>query len=135
VRVTNVGDIGNTYDCPTIGCTGETTHPDRLCIGCESRSTVHRLPLVADVISRRHLDPMPRARKPHDLPGTGQPLSPAELEALQHLSHGLANAELAQLRGCTPATVTIRLKRLYLKLGARSRAHAVALGFRKGLLE
>lgn len=130
MRVVNVGEIGNTYDCPTPNCPGETTDPAKLCIGCESRSTAHRLPLV-DAVIRRRLSADPVV---HGTLGT-QALSPAELEVMRFLADGFRDREIADRRGCSRSTVNTILRRVYNKLGVHNRSLAVAECFRRGLLE
>jgi DNA-binding CsgD family transcriptional regulator len=62
-------------------------------------------------------------------------LTPRERELLRLLGQGLRNREIAQRRGVSEHAVHQALKRLYRKLGVRSRAAAVACasGDRGGL--
>jgi DNA-binding CsgD family transcriptional regulator len=53
-------------------------------------------------------------------------LTAREQELLGHLAEGLRNREIASLRGVSEHAVHQALKRLYRKLGVRSRAAAVA---------
>jgi DNA-binding CsgD family transcriptional regulator len=53
-------------------------------------------------------------------------LTPSERELLGLLGQGLRNREIAQRRGVSEHAVHQALKRLYRKLGVRSRAAAVA---------
>jgi DNA-binding NarL/FixJ family response regulator len=57
-----------------------------------------------------------------------------ELEVLQGMAAGKSNAELSRDLGVSEDTVKTRARRLFRKLGARDRAHAVAAGFRAGLI-
>ena len=61
-------------------------------------------------------------------------LSWREILVLEHVAAGLTNRGVATALGLSPQTIKTHLERVYWKLGAESRAHAVALGFRAGLL-
>ncbi len=67
------------------------------------------------------------------------PARPVELSArervlLDGLAEGWSNAELAAAARVSTWTVKTDLKRLFRRLGAKDRAHAVAQAFRAGLL-
>lgn len=57
-----------------------------------------------------------------------------EIEVLQLISEGLVNREIGRLLFLSEETVKSHVRHLLAKLQARSRAHAVAVGFRRGLL-
>jgi DNA-binding NarL/FixJ family response regulator len=57
-----------------------------------------------------------------------------EIEVLQLITEGLANHEIGKALFISEETVKSHLRHLFAKLQARSRAHAVAVGFRRGLL-
>lgn len=68
-------------------------------------------------------------------PGAYQkPLSPRELEVLTLLAEGQSNKEIAALIGTSEETAKAHVRSVLAKLGARSRAHAVTVGFRQGLI-
>jgi DNA-binding NarL/FixJ family response regulator len=87
---------------------------------------------------RRYLDPtlMPL------LAGVGAtarsggrgPLSNREFQVLQLVADGLPNQAIAQSLFVSVETVRTHIKGVLRKLGARDRAHAVAIGFRSGVL-
>lgn len=54
-------------------------------------------------------------------------LSMREVEILNQLALGRSDKEIAVMLAMSPNTVRTHLKRLYSCLGARNRAHAVAL--------
>jgi DNA-binding CsgD family transcriptional regulator len=56
-----------------------------------------------------------------------------ELEVLALIAHGQSTAEIAQALWITEDTVKTHVRRLLRKLGARTRAHAVAIAFRENL--
>ena len=60
-------------------------------------------------------------------------LTPREVEVLGHVAAGLTNKELASALGVRVPTVERHLVNLYTKIGARSRAEAVAYALRRGL--
>jgi len=62
------------------------------------------------------------------------PLTAHELETLQLIADGFTNREIAALLGVSEDTVKARMRVVFAKLRTRSRSHAVALGFRRGLL-
>jgi DNA-binding NarL/FixJ family response regulator len=57
-----------------------------------------------------------------------------EIEVLQLISEGLVNREIGKMLFLSEETVKSHVRHLLAKLQARSRAHAVAVGFRRGLL-
>lgn len=67
-------------------------------------------------------------------PPTKRRITAAQLHVLQLMAAGQTNQAIARRLGITEASVRSRTVALYGKLGARDRAHAVAIGFRQGLL-
>jgi DNA-binding NarL/FixJ family response regulator len=61
-------------------------------------------------------------------------LTEREFEVLRLVADGLSNKEIAGRLTVAMETVKSYVRRLTLKLDARSRAHAVAIAFRRGLL-
>jgi DNA-binding NarL/FixJ family response regulator len=57
-----------------------------------------------------------------------------EIEVLQLISDGLVNREIGQRLFLSEETVKSHVRHLLAKLQARSRAHAVAIGFRRSLI-
>ena len=57
-----------------------------------------------------------------------------EIEVLQLISDGLVNREIGQRLYLSEETVKSHVRHLLAKLQARSRAHAVAIGFRRNLI-
>ncbi|MBH1939255.1 helix-turn-helix transcriptional regulator [Streptomyces sp. AV19] len=68
------------------------------------------------------------------IPAAGTPLTRRELQVLDGLSRGRSNAEIGTTLFITPNTVKSHCLRLYAKLGARDRGHAVGIAYRTGLL-
>jgi DNA-binding NarL/FixJ family response regulator len=64
----------------------------------------------------------------------GQEPTPREIEVLQLISDGLVNREIGTRLFLSEETVKSHVRHLLAKLQARSRAHAVAVGFRRGLI-
>lgn len=86
------------------------------------------------VAARRHAavaDVIPIAQ-----PRSVSPQAPTsrESEVLQLISDGLANREIGERLFLSEETVKSHVRHLLAKLQARSRAHAVAVGFRRGLI-
>lgn len=85
----------------------------------------------------RYLDPalaplVPAARG--SMPARPRELSNREFQVLQLIADGLSNQAIAQSLTLSVETVRTHIKGLLRKLEARDRAHAVALGFRLGVL-
>jgi two-component system, NarL family, response regulator len=57
-----------------------------------------------------------------------------EVEVLQLISEGLVNREIGHRLFLSEETVKGHVRHLLAKLQARSRAHAVAVGFRRGII-
>ena len=57
-----------------------------------------------------------------------------EIEVLQLISDGLVNREIGQRLFLSEETVKSHVRHILAKLQARSRAHAVAVGFRRGII-
>lgn len=68
----------------------------------------------------------PRPRRPA--------LTERELQVLRGMADGKSNAEIGRDLFVSEDTVKTHARRLFRKLGARDRAHAVAAGFRTGLV-
>jgi len=81
-----------------------------------SNGTAEATPFVAPL---RELQPEPTRR---------------EIEVLQLVADGLVNREIGQHLFLSEETVKSHVRHLLAKLQARSRAHAVAAGFRRGLI-
>ena len=64
-----------------------------------------------------------------------KPLSRRELQILQLMADGKGNQEIAEQLDLTIRTCESYSHHLMLKLQASNRAHAVAEGFRKGLIQ
>ena len=66
--------------------------------------------------------------------GVAQDPTPRETEVLQLVADGLANREIGERLFLSEETVKSHVRHLLAMLHARSRAHAVAVGFRRGLI-
>ncbi len=64
----------------------------------------------------------------------GEPLTEREVQILQLLAEGKSNRSIAQSLFISESTVKSHLKSLFTKLDATSRAEAIALAARKGLV-
>jgi len=78
-----------------------------------------------------------RARRLVERPpqGTASPLTGREQEVLGLLADGRTPAEVADDLTISRRTVGTHIEHIYTKLGARTRAHAVGIAFRDGLIE
>lgn len=75
----------------------------------------------------------PAIRRPEDR-AVPPALSERELQVLGGMSRGRSNGEIGRELYLSEDTVKTHARRLFRKLGAADRAHAVALGFRWGLV-
>jgi DNA-binding NarL/FixJ family response regulator len=98
-------------------------------------ANVPSVPAIRATLSREPLVPAQRA----DL--SGEPgeqrrslLTERELQVLRGMADGKSNAEIGRDLYVSEDTVKTHARRLFRKLGARDRAHAVAAGFRAGLV-
>jgi DNA-binding NarL/FixJ family response regulator len=64
----------------------------------------------------------------------GREPSAREIQVLQLIADGLANREIGDHLHLSEETVKSHVRHLLAKLEARSRAHAVAIGFRRELI-
>lgn len=69
-------------------------------------------------------------------PSTGMSpeLSHRELQVLIRMACGFSNGEIGQDLHLSQDTVKTYARRLFRRIGARDRAHAVALGYQRGIL-
>jgi DNA-binding CsgD family transcriptional regulator len=61
-------------------------------------------------------------------------VTPRELEVLELVAAGMSTREIARRLWVTEETVKTHVRRLHDRLGARTRAHAVAIAYRSGIL-
>ena len=66
---------------------------------------------------------------------SGQSLSKRERLVLAELARGGSTDEIAEALYVSPHTVRTHIKNVMRKLGARTRAHAVAIGMSDGVIE
>jgi two-component system, NarL family, nitrate/nitrite response regulator NarL len=79
--------------------------------------------------------PSPKSRF-GPLPDDASPvLTPREIEVLTALGDGLSNKAAARRLGISPHTIKFHIEQLFRKLGANSRAEAVAKGLRRQIVE
>jgi DNA-binding CsgD family transcriptional regulator len=76
---------------------------------------------------RRNFEPLPEEAR--------VALTPREIEVLAALSKGLTNKAAARCLGISPYTVKFHIESLFRKLGAASRAEAVAKGLKQQIVE
>lgn len=62
---------------------------------------------------------------------TGKPLSPGQLAALRLAASGYTSRQIAHRLDTTEQGVHLRLKEAQVRLGARSRTHAVVIALRR----
>ena len=91
--------------------------------------------LHPDIASQLSFSPLgPGAAGNDALSAPGQQLSPREAEVLNLLAAGLGNKQIAGRLGISEHTVKFHVASIFNKLGASSRAEAVAHGVRRGFI-
>lgn len=76
----------------------------------------------------------PRGTGGTAVPGVSATLTTRELEVLRGMSAGKSNAEIGAELFLTEDTIKTHARRLFRKLEASDRAHAVAIAYRSGLI-
>lgn len=100
--------------------------------GSQIRQAVHEV-----ASGKRSLDPAVRhllAEEHATTTGEAEPLTGRELEVLRLVVQGARNNEIGQRLSISVKTVETHLTSIYGKLGAQSRAEAIALAQKRGLL-
>jgi DNA-binding NarL/FixJ family response regulator len=100
--------------------------------GSDLRRAVHEV-----ATGRRSLDPEVRQlldEESQTSPGESEPLTSRELDVLHLIVQGARNNEIGQKLSISIKTVESHLTSIYGKLGVQSRAEAIALAQKKGLL-
>lgn len=62
-------------------------------------------------------------------------LTERHLEVLRLMADGRRDAEIATVLGVDTKTIMTHAQAIYSRLGARNRANAVSIGYRRGLLK
>ena len=86
--------------------------------------------LHPDFVDSRHV--AGPALRPAEAPGA--PLTPREIEVLRLLAEGLANKNIAWKLKISEHTVKFHIASIFTKLNVSSRAEAVAIGIRQGVI-
>ena len=88
---------------------------------------IHKTALGERVIS-------PEIRRASAMPSPGESLSPRNLEILGYVAKGFNNKEIAEMLHISRDNVKFHLKVIFSRLGATSRAEAVAIAMGSKLL-
>lgn len=100
--------------------------------GSQIRQAVHEV-----VANKQSLDPAVRrllAEESYATTNEAEPLTGRELEVLRLVVQGARNSEIGQRLSISVKTVETHLTSIYGKLGVQSRAEAIALAQKRGLL-
>ena len=93
------------------------------------------LDVAGNLAGQRPDDSLGDGRAPDTVNGGRRlALTERELQVLRGMADGKSNAEIGRELFVSEDTVKTHARRLFRKLGARDRAHAVAAGFRAGLV-
>jgi DNA-binding NarL/FixJ family response regulator len=115
----------------TVGCVTKSQHPEELAIA------IRQVALGQVLFSSEILVRLLRAevRRAPDVDSAVQPLRPREVEVLTALASGQNAVEIAHQMVISPHTVRSHLRSALTKLRARSRAEAIAIAVRRGLID
>jgi len=105
---------------------------DVVSVGTDEREVSAAADVV--VVARPSAETSLSARAAHDDIADSAVLSNRERQVLALLADGLGNKQIAARLGISTNTVKTHLELLFEKLGVASRAEAVAVGVRRGLL-
>jgi DNA-binding NarL/FixJ family response regulator len=94
-------------------------HARRLEAAAATRLSIHTTEVIASAAPSHKLEQEP---------------TPRETQILQLISEGLVDREIGKALFLSEETVKSHVRHLLAKLHARSRAHAVAIGYRRGIL-
>jgi PAS domain S-box-containing protein len=110
----------------------ELVHPDG-----SVRKTMYSS--IANVTPGRHLTVYLLDGEPPDDGGTGvrtsPELSPRQRDVIELVAEGLTSTEIAERLGVSPETVRTHLRNARLKLGASTKAQAVAIAMLRGEIQ
>jgi PAS domain S-box-containing protein len=91
-------------------------------------------PPGAEMPKRDEFDAVANGPESGDREARGQQLTPREREVITLLALGLTGAEIAERLVLSPETVRIHVRNARQRLGARTRAHAIALALEAGAI-
>ncbi len=90
--------------------------------------------LLAPTMAAKVMREFARTRETKDLAAVHLPLTPREVEILQHVTTGLANKEIANRLSISERTVKNHLSNIMEKLHVNSRTQAAVYALRRGLV-
>lgn len=90
--------------------------------------------LLAPSMAAKVMREFARTRDAKELAGVLNPLTPREIEILQHVAEGLANKEIAHRLSISERTVKNHLSNIMEKLHVNSRTQAAVYALRSGLV-
>jgi len=90
--------------------------------------------LLAPSMAAKVMREFARTRDAKELAGVLNPLTPREIEILQHVAEGLANKEIAHKLSISERTVKNHLSNIMEKLHVNSRTQAAVYALRSGLV-
>lgn len=91
--------------------------------------------VLAPSVTRRVVDEFARQPDRAGVASSLDGLTRRELDVLQHVARGLANAEIAEALHLAPATVKTHVANLLQKIGVRDRVQLVIQAYESGLVK
>lgn len=102
---------------------------------CEHVERMLRRMRSPQTVESTHPRPLYVRPAPADPPVPAEsPLTDREHQVLVHVAEGLSNTQIGAVLGLSPHTVNCHVRRILTTLEATTRAHAVAVAARAGLL-
>jgi DNA-binding CsgD family transcriptional regulator len=130
VALTDADPLGIPLEGPIRACLSRNALPAEIAAAISAAAC--DLTCLTQAQARRWLRPAPTGHD--DEPLLLETLTPRELEVLRMLADGLGNKEIAAELGISDHTAKFHVAQILAKLGAVSRAEAVAIGMRRGLV-
>lgn len=88
--------------------------------------------ILADAATMLEGSSVSQVPSPNEPPG--EPLTPRELEVFELVAKGLSNPDIGAALGISAHTAKFHVGQILAKIGAASRAEAVGLGLKLGLI-
>lgn len=135
IMLTTFDEDENVFEALRLGASGfmlKAAPPERLLEAI--RTAVIGNALIDPAVTKKVIEAFAQGSVPRKAPPELEKLTPRELEVLELLTTGLANAEIARTLSVSEATVKTHVNRILTKLGLRDRSQAVIFAYEFGVV-